>query len=298
MNDTASEQSQGLHVITLLSSTAPVPLPQFDSPRLEGLAVFRSRRVEDGRERFRIHIGYFATAADAEEVLPVVREVYPWAFVGLAPQTNLGSLDDTARSRFTIVRLSGAKAVPRTRNAQPAKPAVAAALATPVTPAAAPPATAPAPVAAPRPAPVEAASPAKPVVPDAPAAAAPAQRYAVQLLWSKQPIDLTRLPDIGIFGGYLLYAVETAPGARRMFGLRLGFYDDELSARLVASYVRPTFKAGVVPVSDREIASARSATVKLPGGRPSRGRAPGQWPRTAVAVAFTDTANDMASTRL
>jgi hypothetical protein len=315
-NDTPSDsgytgtQSQVLHVITLISSTVPIALPVLTAPELTGAAVFRSRRVEDGRERFRIHIGYFATAAEAEALLPVVRDSYPWAFAGPAPQTNLGSLDDTTKARFSIVRAP---------EAAPAKPVSA---------------IPPAPQAAraPRVAPTAPAAPTAmrtaPVVPLVPLAGAPAmerktlqdkqvqppqtpaaeppvlpvgaQRYAVQLIWSKEPIDLSKIPNIGIFAGYLLYAVETEPGRQRMFGVRLGFYDDALSARLVALYVRPTFKGVVVPVSDREVASASRASIRPSASRPIRGRSSPReaWPHAAVSVTFAPAALPTTSDQL
>lgn len=277
----AESPSQPLHVITLMSSTAPVPLQAPKSPELAGLAVFRSRRVEDGRERFRLHIGYFPSATAAEQLLPVVRAHYPAAFVALAPQTNLGSLDDTAVARFSIIQPIEEASEPADA-APPAAPArVAAAPApTPVLSAAA--------AVALRPDAIPASPP-----PDATAlapAAAPktAQRYVVQLVWSKEAIDLAKIPNLAIFSGYLLYAVETEPGGRRMYGVRLGFYEDALSARLVAQYVRSEFKGvSIVPVSEREIARASSATIRLASARASRGSSSTRvrWPQTALTVA-------------
>jgi len=291
-HDDIGTQSQVLHVITLISSTVPIVLPVLTAPELSGVAIFRSRRIEDGRERFRIHIGYFTSMADAEALLPIVRQTYPWAFAGPAPQTNLGSLDDTSKSRFTIVRAPELSPDVPAKADQPA-PSVAK----------------PAPFASPgaaakyahvtaRPAraglpprkvaqipPVQAAKPSAAVPPVLPVAA---QRYAVQLIWSKDPIDLSKIPNIGIFAGYLLYAVETEPGRQRMFGVRLGFYDDALSARLVALYVRPTFKGVVVPVSEREVASASKASIRPSGARPARGRISQReaWPHAAVSVPY------------
>jgi hypothetical protein len=290
--DVTGTQSQVLHVITLISSTVPIVLPVLTAPELSGAAIFRSRRIEDGRERFRIHIGYFTSAAEAEALLPIVRQSYPWAFAGPAPQTNLGSLDDTTKARFTIVSAPDpAPAVPSTV-AQP-RPLPARAM-----PKAAPVATA-APVKAALGAattslpqrkisqhtPAQSPKGAGAVPPVLPVAA---QRYAVQLIWSKEPIDLSKIPNIGIFAGYLLYAVETEPGRQRMFGVRLGFYDDALSARLVALYVRPTFKGVVVPVSEREVANASKATIRPSAARPARGRSSPReaWPHAAVSVPF------------
>ena len=267
----AEVQPQALHVITLVSSTAPVPLQAPKAPELAGLAVFRSRRVEDGRERFRLHIGYFPSAAAAEQLLPVVRKIYPAAIVALAPQANLGSLEDTAVARFSILKpidAAAAGAVAAAAAAPPPPPVLSA-----VARVAAPPAAVPA-------APVGSAA-----VPDLKTA----QRYAVQLIWSKEAIDLGKIPALAIFGGYLLYAVETEPGGRRMYGVRLGFYEDALSARLVAQYVRSEFKGvTVVPVSEREVARASGAAIRLSSSRAGRGAAAARtrWPQAAVPVDF------------
>ena len=279
----AEAHPQALHVITLVSSTAPLPLQAPKAPELAGLAVFRSRRVEDGRERFRLHIGYFASAAAAERVLPLVRSLYPAAFVALAPQSNLGSLEDTAVARFSILRPIEAAAD------EPAPEAAPATLAQPVR-AAPPPMLSDAEAltvltaAQPPRAPV-----AEPPPPTAAAEPKAVQRYAVQLLWSKEVIDLAKIPNLAIFGGYLLYAVETEQGGRRMYGVRLGFYEDALSARLVAQYVRSEFKGvAVVPVSERETARASSAVIKLASARVARGsgNARVRWPQAAITVAF------------
>ena len=60
-------------------------LAQTDLPELKRFTFFVSRRFEEGRERFRLHMGYFATQAEAEEWLGLVREIYPGAWAGEAP---------------------------------------------------------------------------------------------------------------------------------------------------------------------------------------------------------------------
>jgi hypothetical protein len=284
----AEAQTQVLHVITLVSSTAPMPLQAPKVPELAGLAVFRSRRVEDGRERFRLHIGYFPSAAAAEQLLPLVRTLYPAAFVSMAPQSNLGSLEDTAVARFSILKpIEEAVVEPLPAPAPQLPPLYVVPAVPPVLSPAdslalltvGAPAAAPAPVSEPQPT----AAPAPAVEPRA------VQRYAVQLIWSKDAIDLAKIPSLAIFGGYLLYAVETEPSGRRMYGVRLGFYEDALSARLVSQYVRSEFKGvAVVPVSEREIARASSASIRLSSARGARGSAGARvrWPQSAVTVAF------------
>jgi hypothetical protein len=76
-----------------------------------GLAVFRSRRLEDGRDRYRLHLGYFESRADAERALPDVQRRYPAAWIAAAPRSGLGSLDDTNVSEFRLLH-SPPRAVP------------------------------------------------------------------------------------------------------------------------------------------------------------------------------------------
>jgi hypothetical protein len=86
---TAEPQPVGGFVVNLCSSTTPMALPHPDSPELKRFSFFVSRRLEDNRERFRLHMGYFATLAEAEEWLAVVREIYPGACASEAPGKKL-----------------------------------------------------------------------------------------------------------------------------------------------------------------------------------------------------------------
>src|SRR6201993_1219306 len=81
--------SSGPFVLNLCSSTTPMALAQSDLPELRRFTFFVSRRFEEGRERFRLHMGYFATLAEAEEWLGVVREIYPGAWAGETPGRKL-----------------------------------------------------------------------------------------------------------------------------------------------------------------------------------------------------------------
>src|SRR6201987_4631745 len=65
----------GPFVLNLTSSTTPMALAHPDLAELKRFTFFVSRRFEEGRERFRLHMGYFATLAEAEEWLSVVREI-------------------------------------------------------------------------------------------------------------------------------------------------------------------------------------------------------------------------------
>ena len=447
--------ANGPFVLNLCSSSTPMALAQTELPELKRFNFFVSRRFEEGRERFRLHMGYFATLAEAEEWLNVVREIYPGAWAGEAPGRKLRERAAAAAAaqaqhaagpqiriappavqpvapravapvvarpaappagppasvrvpvvhaappvaaRAPVVRAAvapRAPAAPVARQAQPAAPVVRA---TPPAPAArkaaamvrpapaasvnaparaavpargaAPPraaaparaaapqrAAVPARAAAPAPARTAASAPARPQPPapaprasvpvssparaarpalndsnlrevlaalgetsatgetrlmqtpapprgaaaptgaslsdtqvlrvleerrpdhaekspDAPASNIPLLKpddtgtrralkeavvnnapvwFAVQLQWSVQPVDLSKVPPLAIFSAYTLYTVEGSREGRRWYGLRLGFFSDAISAKQVAYYVRSEFgSVAVVPVSPQE----------------------------------------------
>ena len=78
-------------VINLCASTTPVALTPPNHAGLRRFTFFVSRRREDNRERFRLHMGYFDTQEEAEKLLEIVREIYPGAWAGLAPGQRLRS---------------------------------------------------------------------------------------------------------------------------------------------------------------------------------------------------------------
>jgi len=350
-------------VVNLCSSTSPVGLTQPTHAGLKRFTFFVSRRLEEGRERFRLHMGYFESQEEAEKMLDLVRDVYPAAWAGVAPGIKLRARAAQEQSAAAAAAAAIpaapagqvapvlATATPAAAQAPPvqasAEPVAAAAPAVPTPVAAlqlAPdlPRDRPAPAAAAaaragdatrslgdvraaidslsdgaapvsggvlegeavlqlltaaRPAPaariMPAAKPtAKPAAESAgppvaptparipprpsasthskPAKAAPpiASRvepalFAVQLLWSVQPIDMGEVPQLAIFSAYTLYGAESNRDGRRWYGLRLGFFTDAVSAKQVAQYVRSEFKTvSVVPVTERERGRASAATAK------------------------------------
>lgn len=410
-------------VVNLCSSTTPVGLVQPTHAGLKRFTFFVSRRLEEGRERFRLHMGYFDTQEEAEKILDLVRDVYPGAWAGAAPGIRLRARAAAAASaeaappaaraseparaseREAVAApapVSAAVAPPAAATAPPVKiaakesaPVIAPVVASPVAPVVAPTAAAPVapavhvaapatviqlelvpdrpralpasiidfepkqdkenaaaarslndvraainsldevsgessgvhttiaptvampaivptitrtappvarnvptpvPTAVPMPVPAKAptlegaavlriletarpapAAKARPIYaqagteqrPAATATQAPtAPRaepalFAVQLLWSVQPIDMTKIPQLAIFSAYTLYGAEGNRDGRRWYGLRLGFFTDAVSAKQVAQYVRSEFTSvSVVPVSVRERARAGAATSK------------------------------------
>src|SRR5262245_22884097 len=146
--------AKGGYVINLTSSTTPMALSQPKDLTLSQYTFFVSRRREDGRERFRLHMGYFETLQAAEEMLAVVREVYPSAWAGEAPGKKLrpnapaaAAPAAAAPAAAPIAPARAAEPAPR-----PAAPAPAPKAAAPAPKPAAPPPVAQAPAPAPAPA--------------------------------------------------------------------------------------------------------------------------------------------------
>ena len=146
----------GGFVINLTSSTTPMALSQPKDPTLSQYTFFVSRRLEDGRERFRLHMGYFESQQAAEEMLVVVRDVYPGAWASEAPGKKLKANNPAP-----------AAAAAPARAAAPAQPKPVTA---PVATAPKPAPVAPPVAAAPKPAPV---APPVAAAPPPPAPAAP-----------------------------------------------------------------------------------------------------------------------------
>jgi hypothetical protein len=218
----ADQRGTALYVITLASSSLPMPLDVPFRYELTGFTVFRSRSFEHGRESFRLHLGYFESARHAEDALTVVRKYFPAAQIFAAPQKNLGSLDNTLNTEFRLLRTAFAHVV------KPVSGAPAAAAAT-----------------------LAAGDGA--VLPAVPSP----QYYAVQLKWSLSAIVAVDVPRLAIFKTYYLYTVRMPREGSPQHGLRLGFFNDADAARQVAEHVRPKFpEVGVVPVSHREYSRA------------------------------------------
>jgi hypothetical protein len=231
-----AQLADGLFVINLDSSSMPMPLYVPFRYELVGFSVFRSRKIEDGRERFRLHLGYFDTHKHAEEALTIVRKYYPAAWISSAPGENLSSIDDTFNTEFRLVRTAYAHVA--TAEEMPPASVTSKVVASTVV--------------------KEPAAAAQPAV-DVPQEPAP-QRYAVQLEWSVAPIITADIPRLAIFDAYSLYTIRALREGLLQIGLRLGFFTSADSARQVAEYVRPEFPAAaVIPVSHGEYSRAMQA---------------------------------------
>lgn len=93
--------------------------------------------------------------------------------------------------------------------------------------------------------------------------------FVVQLVTSNQPINLDMMPQLEVFASHRLYVVEARHGATSLYGLRLGFFDDEIAVNAICGYLRTFFDSpGVVRVSAAE--QARFAPSATQGARLSQ----------------------------
>lgn len=255
------QSGSGRFMVTLCALAAPVALRPPQSSHLRPFTFFMSRaRQPDGSERLYLHMGYFETLVEAERWAESVRRHYPSAFATLAPLARLrtggseapspsrsahsgisesshpapvkaDSLTDTQILEFLETRGSAA---PHDVDAQAHEQ-----------------------VALLRPEDTGTRKALKEAV-----VRGAAVSFAVQLHWSEQPIDLSRVQVLDAFKGHTLYATESRRHGHCSYFLRLGFFSDPGSAKQVAVQVRSTFaSAAVIPVVEPEITRSREAAV-------------------------------------
>jgi len=207
------------YVITLCSASVPMPLKVPFVHDLVCFSVFRSRTIEDGRQRYRLHVGYFDSQERAREALRVVRRHYPAAWICAEPAGDTGSLDDTLNTSFRLLKEARARVVTPQDLAPPV--IAEAAIEEPIT------------IAVHR--------------HNTP------QRYVLQLNWSEFPVNPRSALRLAAFRDFHLYTVRTTRDGVRQHGLRLGFFKNIHSAAQVAVQSRTQYpQVAVLPISHRE----------------------------------------------
>src|SRR5579859_2169922 len=84
--------SVGPFVINLRASTAPIGLPPRSPIGSENARLYQIQRVDDGRVRYRLRLGPFATEDEAEAMLTQVRLEYPCALTVAAAADDLHAI--------------------------------------------------------------------------------------------------------------------------------------------------------------------------------------------------------------
>ncbi len=256
-----AQTGTGHFMLTLCRLAAPVSIRPPQTPRLKPFTFFMSRaRQPDGSEQLYLNMGYFETLADAERRLEAVRRHYPNAFATIAPvalahptnseaaslpsaasqpvaptSSNPTPVKDESLTDTQVLRILEARSVSAVQDEVDKRDCDQIALLRPDD------------------------TSTRQALKEAVAQGAPVS-FAVQLHWSEQPIDLSRVPSLAIFKAYSLYATESRRAGRSRHFIRLGFFADPISAKLVAVQVRSTFaSAAVVPIVEPEVTRAREA---------------------------------------
>ena len=218
----------GKFVITLCSVATAVTIPQPRSPQLSRFRFFLGQSLEEDQKGYTLYMGHFATRAEADKWLTVLRRIYPDSFVSEDPAAQAATFSDTQvlsileerRADSTVTAADTAAAVRGIPLLRPGDTSTRQALK-------------------------------EAVVRDAPVS------FAVQLQWSTQPIELEKAPRHAIFSSYTLYTTQARLDGRNWFCLRLGFFRDAVSARQVAQYLFSDFPSvAVVPVPPLEHTAA------------------------------------------
>ena len=244
----------GPFMLTLCRLAAPVAIRPPQSPPLKRFTFFTSReRAADGGETLYLHMGYFETLTVAERWVEAVHGRFPEAIATIAPaalmrppndvrpgfaQSERASLDDKSLTDTQVLKiLERRRGVPAQTDIDERNCEQIALL---------------------RPEDTST----RHALKEAVAQGAPVS-FAVQLQWSAQPLDLTRVPPLAIFKAYTLYATESRREGQSRYFLRLGFFGDPVAAKQVAVQVRSSFaSAAVVPVADHEVAQVREASTE------------------------------------
>ncbi|HVY83356.1 MAG TPA: hypothetical protein VG994_20380 [Steroidobacteraceae bacterium] len=253
-------------ILTLCRLAAPVAIRPPQSPHLKQFTFFTSRAVQpDGTERVYLHMGYFGSLGEAQKWAQLMRGAYPNAAPMRAPAALLHKRDATAPTLSppaAPVSAATPSSSSRTTQDEPlsdtqvlrildtrrftAEPGDAAAEKNAAN------------ISLLRPDDTQV----RRALKEAVAQSAPVS-FAVQLSSSTAPIDLQSVPALSIFKAYTLY---TTPGSadRLWYALRLGFFNDAISAKQVAYYVRSSFESvAVVPISEDERKRASENPIDL-----------------------------------
>jgi hypothetical protein len=248
-------------MLTLCRLPGPVSIRPPESPQLKPFTFFTSREREpDGNEHLYLHMGYFETLADAEKWVEGVRGRFPNAIATIAPTAflrpsnaeapasqaadsqprvaqsgDVTPIEDKSLTDTQVLKILETRGLVRGRADVDERDCDQVALLRPED------------------------TGTRHALKEAVVQGAPVS-FAVQLQWSAQPIDLSRVPSLAIFKAYTLYATESRREGRSRYFLRLGFFGDPISAKQVAVQVRSNFpSAAVVPISDQEVTRAREA---------------------------------------
>jgi len=267
------------YMLTLCRLSSPVAITPPEAPELKKFEFFTSRSRHADGERLHLHMGYFTTAVEAHHWARLMRRNYPHAIATRVPEAILNRRNSRiptlqpAEAQQPAQRMQPAQTLQPAQTQQPA-PALQAAQSD------SPPLTDTqvlniletrrvSPLAHERPdtnsSGISLLRPedtnTRRILREAVARNTPVS-FALQLLWSAQPIDPSTVPLVSIFRAHTLYCAEMRRESRAWYSIRLGFFNDAISAKQVAAYVRSSFASvAVVPVTEDERAHAANTRI-------------------------------------
>jgi hypothetical protein len=231
-------------MLTLCRLQRAVTIKPPKTPQLKPFTFFTSRtRQPDGKEWLHLHMGFFATLELAQKWVQVMRSAYPDAVATRAPAALLQKRDAAAprlnpvrqdvlasNASLTdtqVLRILETRTTARHDGDQKSGGSEISLL---------------------RPDDTNTRRVLKQAV-----VRGTQVSFAVQLYRSDLPFDLSSLPSLSIFRSYTLYAAQGIQGGLPWYSLRLGFFNDAISAKQVAYYVRSNFASvAVVPITEEE----------------------------------------------
>ncbi|AMN47895.1 hypothetical protein ACG33_12465 [Steroidobacter denitrificans] len=244
-----------LFVINLCASIAPISTDGRNLPGLENYRLYRVSRLEDGRTRHRLRLGFFSSEAHAENVLALVRQQYPTAFTACLHEEDRkfarGYLAPAGRETVVKPRPAAAPVAAPTAGERPARQAPAELVVTPLQAAGIRPATT---------RPMRRSPPQLDTTQTIRALTRAELEdeglekwFAIQLAASEQPVNLDTMPHLDIFDAYRLYSVASMNAGKIVHSLRLGFFKEDISAEAVGGYLKTFFSTPtVLRVSEAE----------------------------------------------
>ena len=253
-----------LFMVTICRLTKAVSIKPPRSPQLASFTFFTTCvHQPDGSERLYLHMGYFATLSDAQQWAQRMRTRYPNAIAmpALLPRLQPPSSDAPVPQIDATAATPAGQEFPPVKDDPLSDSRVMRILATRV------PGTIERGTGEQDGTQVQLLRPddtqTRRILKEAVVEGVPVP-FAVQLEWSQQPIAADRVPRLDIFKGYTLYRTEKRRGGRSCYFLRLGFFQDAVSAKELACRVRSTFgSAAVVPVTEQELLHADEARIDI-----------------------------------
>jgi hypothetical protein len=224
-------RADGPYVITLCPLASPVSIRPPQSPVLKQFTFFVAPTRATAGSQLALHMGYFETLAQAEPWLQQVRGRYPNAIATTVPAQPAGPAavpDLTDTQVMQNLESRGVHAPQSNTDAAVAR----------------------IPLLRPED------TGERRMLREAVVSRAPV-RFAVQLDWSLDPIDPTRMRRLSAFAGLHVYVASSHREGSDRYFLRVGFFDDPGAAKQMALSARATYRSAViVPVTDVEIARA------------------------------------------